>query len=421
MKRWWKLKKELTMVCESWKAKLDTYLDGELPGEMRIYDAHVHSCPSCSADALTRIQMKRTIQVAGIRFTPSAEFRRRMRQSITPKPRRNLRLGWILAVVVLLVGALTSTHVGTRSGRDYVFSEIADLHVATVASSSPVDVISSDRHTVKPWFQGKIPFSFDLPELQSSEFSLLGGRMTYLDQTPGAHLIYDVRKQHISVFVFQERSLRASLDENSLSPKNLPFNMETWSRGGLRYFVIGDVSAADINSLAKLFKTAASYTQQPSATYPVHGATAAEALSNASAVSGFRSETGEPMMGETTGKMQIVNTNVETSVTPGNQIVDSYATAEVKSAYVKLDQTMTLPSWQEQSGASSQEQKTFTDQVSSLNEHEKGHVEIYRQQAHKLDRSLPGIRGSGQAKTPQEALNRAMKDMAQKESNKAQQ
>jgi anti-sigma factor RsiW len=99
-----------------------------------------------------------------------------------------------------------------------------------------------------------------LPELQNSEFSLLGGRVTYLDQTPGAHLIYDVRKHHISVFVFQKRSLSlklsARLDGNSLPPKQLPFNMETWSRGGLRYFVIGDASAADIDSLAKLFKAA---------------------------------------------------------------------------------------------------------------------------------------------------------------------
>jgi anti-sigma factor RsiW len=128
--------------------------------------------------------------------------------------------------------------------------------VATLASASPVDVISADRHTVKPWFQGKIPFAFNLPELQNSEFSLLGGRMAYLEQMPGAHLIYDVRKHHISVFVFQEQSLRAKLDDNSLSPKHEPFNMETWSRGGLRYFVVGDASAADIDSLAKLFKAA---------------------------------------------------------------------------------------------------------------------------------------------------------------------
>src|ERR1700687_3981391 len=253
------------MVCESWKAKLDTYVDGELPeAELRTFDAHVRSCPSCSADALTRVQMKRAIHAAGKRFTPSAEFRKRMQRSIAPTPRRSFRLGWMLAAaaaVILVVGALTSAYLGTRSGRelayrDQVFSEIADLHVATLASSSPVDVISTDRHTVKPWFQGKIPFAFNLPELQNSEFSLLGGRMTYLDQTPGAHLIYDVRKHHISVLVFQERSLPVSLDKNSLSPKKLPFNMETWSQGGLRYFVIGDASAADIDRLAKLFKAA---------------------------------------------------------------------------------------------------------------------------------------------------------------------
>jgi anti-sigma factor RsiW len=249
----------VTMVCESWKAKLDTYLDGEVPEEeMRSFDAHVRSCPSCSADALTRVQMKRAIQAAGKRYTPSAEFRKRMEQKLAPKPQRSFRLGLMLvtaAALVLVVGTLTSAYLGTRSGRDQVFSEVADLHVAALASSSPVDVISTDRHTVKPWFQGKIPFAFNLPELQNTEFSLLGGRMTYLDQTPGAHLIYDLRKHHISVLVFQERSLPARLDENPVSKKQ-PFNMETWSQGGLRYFVIGDTSSADIDSLAKLFKAA---------------------------------------------------------------------------------------------------------------------------------------------------------------------
>ena len=88
-----------------------------------------------------------------------------------------------------------------------LYSEIVDLHVGSLASSSPVDVTSTDRHTVKPWFQGLIPFAFNLPELQDTEYCLLGGRMTYLDQMPGAHLIYDVRGHHISVFVLQERSL----------------------------------------------------------------------------------------------------------------------------------------------------------------------------------------------------------------------
>src|ERR1700689_5638890 len=245
------------MVCESWKAKLDTYLDGEVPeGEMHSFDAHMRSCPSCSADALTRVQMKRAIQAAGKRYTPSAEFRKRMQQKIAAKPQRRFGLGWTFAAaaaVILVVGTLTSAYLGARSGRDQVFSEIADLHVATLASSSPVDVISTDRHTVKPWFQGKIPFTFDLPELQNSEFSLLGGRMTYLEQTPGAHLIYELRKHQISVFIFPEEGLRGRFGDSSVT-KELSFSVETWSRGGLRYFAIGDAGGGDIDRLAKLFQ-----------------------------------------------------------------------------------------------------------------------------------------------------------------------
>lgn len=249
------------MVCESWKGKLDTYLDGELSeDEMRAFDAHLRGCSSCTADALARVQMKRAIQFAGKRFTPSAAFRKRIQQSVAAKPQRSLRLGWVFAAAtaaIVVAAMLTSTYMSARSRRDQILSEIADLHVETLASSSPLDVVSTDHHTVKPWFQGKIPFAFNLPELQNTEFTLIGGRMTYLEQTPGAHLIYDVRKHHISVFIFPEAALRASFDENSIFPKKLTFNVETWSQGGLRYFVIGDASASDIENLAKLFKAAA--------------------------------------------------------------------------------------------------------------------------------------------------------------------
>src|SRR5579859_8289565 len=250
------------MVCESWKEKLDTYLDGELPEqELRTFDAHVRNCPSCSADALSRVQLKRAIQVAGKRFTPSAEFRNRMQQSMASKPRRSFRLGWMLAAaaaVILVAGTLTSNYLRNRSGRDQVFSEIADLHVATLASLSPVDVISTDRHTVKPWFEGRIPFTFDLPELHNSEFSLLGGRVTYLGQTPGAHLIYKVRKHEISVFIFPERAFPGNREQRSRLVKELSFHLETWSHAGLWYCLVGDVPANDMDNLAELLKGAGS-------------------------------------------------------------------------------------------------------------------------------------------------------------------
>jgi anti-sigma factor RsiW len=248
------------MGCESWKAKLDSYLDGELRSEeIRAFDGHVRSCPTCAADALARVQMKRSIQAAGKRFTPSAEFRKRMQNSIATKSRRgSFGFPWVIAsaIAALLVIGLAATYRGGERDRaEQVYSEVADLHVATLASSSPVDVISTDRHTVKPWFQGKIPFSFELPELQNSEFSLLGGRMTYLGQAPGAHLIYEIRKHRISVLVFQEGSRKGRWDDNSAATRKLSFNLETWTRGGLRYFVIGDASSGDIIQLSNLFKS----------------------------------------------------------------------------------------------------------------------------------------------------------------------
>jgi len=249
------------MACEFWNARLDPYVDGELPvDESRDFETHLRTCLSCSGAILSRLQMKRAIQVAGKRYSPSADFRRRVQREIQAKQPYRLRHRWTLAALVLatsIVAAVTTSYVERVHGRtDSVYSEIADLHVGTLASTSPVDVISSDRHTVKPWFQGRIPFTFNLPELESSEFSLVGGRVTYLDQTPGAQLIFQIRKHRISVFVFSEDSLRGKFPLRSGTGRTLSFNSETWSQGGLRYFVIGDASAGDILSLSGLLKSA---------------------------------------------------------------------------------------------------------------------------------------------------------------------
>lgn len=251
------------MGCEVTRSKLDTYLDGELPeAEMRSFASHVRGCLACTAEALARTQMSRSIKAAGKAYEPSIEFRRRIEQTIASQPKNrflleNLRSQWILgiaAVIVLSFGVLSTTYLRDRSENERIFSEIADLHVSTLASSTPVDVVSTDRHTVKPWFQGKIPFAFNLPELQNTGFSLLGGRMSYLGQAPGAQLIYDVGKHHISVFIFQERELPASLTNHLFKPKGLSFSMESWSQNGLRYFAVGDANPDDIDRLSKLFK-----------------------------------------------------------------------------------------------------------------------------------------------------------------------
>jgi anti-sigma factor RsiW len=248
------------MVCETWTEKLDAYLDGELPeADARALGEHLRGCAGCAAESLSRVQQKRALQAAGQRFTPDPAFRARIQKTIAARrPARWNRL-WLpvlATAAVLLIAALFPVTLNRRPrGDQQLLSELADLHVATLASSNPVDVVSTDRHTVKPWFAGKIPFTFNLPELQDSGFTLLGGKVSYLNQSPGAELIFRVRQHQISVFIFQERTA-GNIHADDVAQSALSFNVRSWSHNGLCYFVIGDASPQDLDKLSQLIKAA---------------------------------------------------------------------------------------------------------------------------------------------------------------------
>jgi anti-sigma factor RsiW len=248
------------MACETWTNKLDAYLDGELPtDEARPLSEHLRGCAACAAESLSRVQQKRAVQGAAQKFTPNPAFRTRIQKSIAVRrPFRWNRL-WIpvvaSAMALLILGALALGINRNRRGEQALMSELADLHVATLASPNPVDVVSSDRHTVKPWFTGKIPFTFNLPELQDSPFVLLGGKVSYLNQSPGVELIVRVRQHQISVFIFQERAVE-NMRRDDVPQTALSFNLRSWSHNGLRYFVIGDASPQDFDKLSELMKAA---------------------------------------------------------------------------------------------------------------------------------------------------------------------
>ena len=249
------------MACEQWRADLDRYLDGELPAaEAGALAAHLRTCAACTGEVFERVQLKRSIQMAGARYTPSAELRNTITKSVAAKSRggaaRHWRFVFIPALALVIAALLLGAYVGRQQrGRQRVYGELADLHVSTLASNNPVDVVSSDRHTVKPWFQGRIPFTFNLPELAGSEFTLVGGRVAYLEQIPSAHLIYQIRKHYISVFVLPDRATEIkNLPSGTANP--LSFRVETWTQNGLRYFVVGDVNPDDMRNLSKLLRDA---------------------------------------------------------------------------------------------------------------------------------------------------------------------
>ena len=245
------------MSGDPWSGKLDAYFDGELGlEESRALQEHLRGCPACTAEGLAKLQLKRTVQASGHKFVADPAFRARIENSIRARSRSKwpARLFPALATVsaLLIAGVFFLTLHRDRSGEQQLMSELADLHVTTLASSNPVDVVSTDRHTVKPWFQGKIPFTFNLPDLQDSAFVLVGGRVSYLHQSPGAELIFRARQHQISVFIFQDREVHGSNGVRTA----LSFQVRTWRQNGLYYCMIGDASPQDLDKLSELLKAA---------------------------------------------------------------------------------------------------------------------------------------------------------------------
>ncbi len=251
------------MTHEPWIAQLDAYLDGELESaKMQELDRHLRECPACAAESLRRLQWKRTVQAAGQRYSADSALRARVQKSISRG--RSGRVSWrwpvfaTVAAAILAVAGIGIVEQEIRQSKrlvreSQIAGELADLHVSTLASTNPVDVVSTDRHTVKPWFAGRIPFTFNLPELQGSPFELVGGRVSYLEQSPGAELIFRVRKHQISVFIFQERAVPLDLPANADARS---FHLESWKQGELRYFAVGDASPEDLRALRSLLENA---------------------------------------------------------------------------------------------------------------------------------------------------------------------
>jgi anti-sigma factor RsiW len=244
------------MSCDVWLAKLDAYIDAELPAdEMNALERHLRTCASCAAESLTRMQLKRLTYIAGKKFTATPEFRSRIEKQVSERKRFRFSWNWapVLAAAAIVIFAALLLFQVQRSQQRHAYSELADLHVADLASANPVDVVSSDRHTVKPWFQGRIPFAFNLPELANTPFTLIGGRVAYFQQSPGAHLLYEIRKHKLSVFIFEDRAgLSNAVDRGP----GQSFTARTWTANGLRFFLITDAPAEDADRLRDLFVSA---------------------------------------------------------------------------------------------------------------------------------------------------------------------
>ena len=244
------------MKCDSDSEMINAYLDGELSMEnAAAVQDHLKTCPLCSAHVAETARLQRALRRVRTQFTPSVEFRKRVQKQIRPSRRSTWFLPWVPAAVGLVALVLILV-LGVGHDRSAnAIAEMADLHVNALASANQVDVVSSDRHTVKPWFQGKIPFTFNLPEFGGTNFTLIGGRLVYFHQQPGAQLLVSLRQHRISVLIFQQRqNLVVGLPESAKIDDRTSFGMEAWQSQTLQFVLVSDADPAGIEELGRLFK-----------------------------------------------------------------------------------------------------------------------------------------------------------------------
>jgi anti-sigma factor RsiW len=240
------------MNCPS-RDKIGLYVDNELDaGAQQQFSAHLHDCPDCTAAVNAQMELKKALRIAGRSFSAPPELHAAVYRTVHRERSVNPLWKWALAPLCVLLLGVIGYQVFPRPQADPMMARLVDQHVTNLASVNQVDVVSSDLHTVKPWFQGKIPFTFTPPNVAGSDFNLIGGKMAYAEQRPGAELWYETGAHKISVFIFQAGN---PPEKDGISNK-LSFNVIRWHRGGLEYYLVTDASQDEAGKLVVMFKDA---------------------------------------------------------------------------------------------------------------------------------------------------------------------
>ena len=248
------------MTCDEAEILLHALIDGELDaGHARDVEAHLATCPRCTAELAAISEMHKAIGSADLRYTAPVALRRRIEASLPQSQargpsRRAVLRGFAMGSAVSAIAATGLIAIVLRSDDESrITSEIVSAHLRSLQAGHLTDVLSTDQHTVKPWFNGRLDVAPPVIDLTAQGFTLIGGRLDYIDARPVGAIIYRRRLHVINLFVAQTASTetRAARTETFQG-----FNVRSWSEGGLNYWAVSDIAADELAEFGDKFESA---------------------------------------------------------------------------------------------------------------------------------------------------------------------
>ena len=246
------------MTCDEAEILIHALIDGELDaGNTRAVEDHVAGCPRCAAQVEAYREMSKMIAGADVRYKAPLELRRRIEASLpqTRAPsRRAVLRGFAMGSAVSALAATGLVAIVLRSDDEArIQSEVVSAHLRSLQAGHLTDVISTDQHTVKPWFNGRLDVAPPVVDLTAQGFTLIGGRLDYVDARPIGAVVYRRRAHVINLFVAQT----ASTERRAAKTETLQgFNIRRWSDRGLNYWAVSDLAADELAEFGEKFETA---------------------------------------------------------------------------------------------------------------------------------------------------------------------
>ena len=246
------------MNCDEAEILLHALIDGELDaGHAREVEAHIAGCPRCAALLRDYREMGKGFAAADIRYKAPPKLRRRIEASLpsmrAPSRRAVLR-GFAMGSAVSAIAATGLVAIVLRNDDEArIQSEVVSAHLRSLQAGHLTDVVSTDQHTVKPWFNGKLDVAPPVADLTAQGFTLIGGRLDYVDARAIGAVVYRRRSHVINLFVAQT----ADTERRAARIEALQgFNIRRWSDRGLNYWAVSDIAKDELAEFGERFESA---------------------------------------------------------------------------------------------------------------------------------------------------------------------